>query len=117
MELKIRDGDYVRDGAGGLVRVDGGEELLQRVLFRLTAHRGLLPFLPELGSRLYLLGQTTPSKRAGAAQQYVTEALSGETDLAVKSVTLRDGDDSLGELTVLMDYAGSDLTVTLNVQG
>lgn len=117
MELKIQDGDYVRDGAGGLVRVDGGEELLQHVLFQLTAHRGLFPFLPELGSRLYLLGQATPAKRAGAAQQYVTEALSGETDLTVKSVTLRDAEDGLGELTVLMDYAGSDLTVTLSVQG
>ena len=32
MELKIRDRDYVSDGAGGLVRVSGWEEMLQRVL-------------------------------------------------------------------------------------
>ena len=33
MELKIKDRDYVADGAGGLVRVSGWDELLERVLF------------------------------------------------------------------------------------
>ena len=31
MELKIKDRDYVADGAGGLVRVSGWDELLERV--------------------------------------------------------------------------------------
>ena len=35
MELWLRDGDYVPDGRGGLVRSEGAEALLQRVLFRL----------------------------------------------------------------------------------
>ena len=30
MELKIKDRDYVADGAGGLVRVSGWDELLER---------------------------------------------------------------------------------------
>ena len=34
MELKIKDRDYVADGAGGLVRVSGWDELLERVLFK-----------------------------------------------------------------------------------
>ena len=55
MELMLRDGDYVPDGAGGLRTVEGADALLQQVLFRLQARRGGLPFLPELGSRLYLL--------------------------------------------------------------
>ena len=33
MELKLRDGDYVPDGIGGLCRVDGNGALLQRTLF------------------------------------------------------------------------------------
>ena len=40
MELWLRDGDYVPDGRGGLVRSEGAEALLQRVLFRLCARRG-----------------------------------------------------------------------------
>ena len=40
MELKLRNGDYVPDGVGGLKRVEGREALLQRVLFKLTARRG-----------------------------------------------------------------------------
>ena len=40
MELKIKDRDYVADGAGGLVRVSGWDELLGRVLFKLSVRRG-----------------------------------------------------------------------------
>ena len=53
MELRLEQGDYVPNGAGGFQRLEGAEALLQRVLFRLTARRGQFPFLPELGSRLY----------------------------------------------------------------
>lgn len=117
MELKIKDGDYVKDGAGGLTRVDGGEKLLQRVLFLLTAHRGCFPFLPDLGSRLYLLGQTAPAKRQSAAQQYVAEALLNEADLTVKTVTLQSGEAGAGELAVSLNYGGTDLSVTMSIQG
>ena len=40
MELKIKDRDYVADGMGGLVRVSGWDELLERVLFKLSVRRG-----------------------------------------------------------------------------
>ena len=49
MELRLEQGDYVPNGAGGFQRLEGAEALLQRVLFRLTARRGQFPFLPELG--------------------------------------------------------------------
>ena len=50
MELKIKDRDYVADGAGGLVRVSGWDELLERVLFKLSVRRGSFALAPELGS-------------------------------------------------------------------
>ena len=37
MEIKIQNGDYVPDGLGGVVRCQGTDALLERVLFRLTA--------------------------------------------------------------------------------
>ena len=40
MELLLREGEYVADGRGGVVRLEGEEALLGRVLFRLTARRG-----------------------------------------------------------------------------
>jgi len=52
MELKIKDRDYVADGAGGLVRVSGWDELLERVLFKLSVRRGSFALAPELGSKL-----------------------------------------------------------------
>ena len=75
MERRLSQGDYVPDGGGGLTALGDGEEVLARVLFRLTAHRGAMPFLPELGSRLYLLGREKPSARQALAAQYVAEAL------------------------------------------
>ena len=40
MELKIRNGDYVALENGGMEMVEGSAELIQRVLYRLTARRG-----------------------------------------------------------------------------
>ena len=60
MELRLKNGDYIPDGKGGVVRLSGDNALLQRVLFRLSARRGALPMLPELGSQLYLLGREAP---------------------------------------------------------
>ena len=57
MEAKLCNGDYIADGLGGVERCAGADALLERVLFRLTARRGQFAPLPELGSRLYLLGR------------------------------------------------------------
>mgnify|MGYP002512224421 CR=1 FL=1 len=93
MEWRLIDGDYVPDGRGGLTALDGGEEVLARVLFRLTARRGGLPFLPRLGSRLYQLSREKVSARQALAVQYVAEALQEEPDLSVQAVHL----DQTGE--------------------
>ena len=84
MEWKLVDGDYIPNGTGGLTALSGGEEVLARVLYRLTARRGAFPFLPELGSRLYQLGRESPSARQALAVQYVAEALREEKDLKVE---------------------------------
>ncbi len=112
MELLLREGDYVADGRGGVVRLEGEEALLQRVLFRLTARRGGLPVLPELGSRLYLLGREPPEGRLSAARQYVAEAL-GEEDVTVESVELEQG--AAGMLSLRVCLSQGDTAVTAEV--
>ena len=95
MGLSLRNGDYVPDGTGGLRRTEGREVLLEQVLFRLTARRGTFPFLPELGSRLWQLGQLPAARRQSAAEQYVAEALA--------------------QVTVGLTWQGEALSVTVEV--
>ena len=116
MELKIKDRDYVSDGAGGLQRVSGKEELLQRVLFLLTARRGGFALAPMLGSRLYLLDREKPGNRLTAAKKYVAEALDGETGVTVEDVSLaHDGEMSC--LRVKLRYEGEGLELTVPMEG
>lgn len=56
----VRNGDYVNDGAGGFLRAEGTDELLQRVLWKLSIPRGSFPLLPALGSELHRLGRPSP---------------------------------------------------------
>lgn len=114
METKLINGDYVPDGLGGVVRLSDADALLGRVLFRLTARRGQLPMLPELGSRLYLLGRENPARRLSAAQQYVVEALRQEP-VTVTDVTLSPAWDGRCQMTVQMEYQGTDLAITMTV--
>ena len=69
MELFIENGDYVPDGLGGLTGLTGAQEVLQRVLFRLKARRGAMPFLPNLGSSLHTLGREKPAARPALAEE------------------------------------------------
>lgn len=66
MELKIRNGDYVALENGGMEMVEGSAELIQRVLYRLTARREGFPFIPTLGSTLHQLGRV--NARSAAAR-------------------------------------------------
>lgn len=108
MERVLKNGEYIPDGAGGLMSVSGGEEVLARALFRLTARRGALPFLPGLGSRLYELSREKPSARQALAEQYVAEAL-GEEDVSVQTVELQMQGEG-GLLTVKLLWRGETLT-------
>lgn len=116
MELQLKNGDYVPNGAGGLRRVTGREELLQRVLFKLTARRGSFPFWEDLGSRLWQLGQISAVQRRSAAKQYVAEALAEEAGLRVETVELTEGHDGTAALAAELFYEGERLTVTLDIQ-
>ena len=71
----LRNGDYCPDGMGGFRQAWGGEEVLERVLFQLTARRGSFPLLPQVGSRLYLLGREKPAARGTVGAGYAAEAL------------------------------------------
>lgn len=112
MERKLVNGDYVPDGRGGLAVLTGAEEILQRALFRLTARRGALPFLPELGSRLYLLPREKPSARQTLAAQYAAEALRDEEGLRVTGAEVRETAEGL-RLTVSLDWQGQELSAGL----
>ena len=115
MELMLRDGDYVPDGAGGLRTVEGADALLQQVLFRLQARRGGLPFLPELGSRLYLLPREKASARPALARQYTVEALADIEGLSVEEVNLSEMADGALTVRVQLVWKGAPLTVEVEV--
>ena len=115
LELVLRDGDYVCDGRGGMERAEGAEEILARVLFRLTARRGALPFLPELGSRLHEVLREKPSARLAAARQYVAQALEQE-DVEITDVTLTDLEEG-AQLDVSLLWQGEALSVTTQLKG
>lgn len=116
MELRIKNRDYVPDGAGGLQHVSGRDELLQRVLFRLCARRGAFPLVPTLGSELHLLGREKPANRDAAAKKYIAEALSEEDGVTVSDVSLgRDGDICLLQVSLL--YEGESLALAVPMEG
>ena len=111
MELMVRGGDYLPDGRGGFRRAEGDDELLQRVLWKLSVRRGSFPFLPELGSRLYLMGREKPSLRQALARQYAAEALEDEEGLSVTGAEL--GGD--GTLKITIQRRGETAEVELSL--
>lgn len=115
MALILREGDYVPDGHGGFHRSTGAEEVLERVLWKLSVRRGSFPFLPELGSRLYLLSRAGAGEQAALAKQYVSEALADE-EVSVTGVELVQKGQR-AELTIHMDWRGRELSATVEVGG
>lgn len=107
--MLLRNGDYLPDGAGGFRSAVGEEELLDRVLFRLAARRGAFALIPELGSSFHRLGREKGGRREALARQFAQEALEGEENLEVQSVSL---EEAQGALTIHLLWAGEPLTVT-----
>ena len=114
MEIRIQNGAYIPDGLGGIGRCQGADALLERILFRLTARRGGLPFLPRLGSRLYLLSREPAPQRLSAARLYVAEALAEEA-VAITDVILTPEGQGRIRIKVLLEYQGTDLAVSMAV--
>lgn len=111
MELKLVNGSYVAGEYQGLARVNGLEELRQRVYMKLCARRGgFLPF-PDYGSRLCTLHTIPPGRRENAARQFVAEALAEEKELELESLELEDlAGESIG-LSLTLIYRGGDRLV------
>ena len=110
MELKLEEKDYQAAETGGLKTVSGSAE----VLLKLSARRGSFPFLPKLGSRLYLLGREPAGQRQGAAEAYVKEALAEERELSVTKVTLTEPE--AGRLAVRVDLRWQGELLTLGLE-
>lgn len=116
MELRLAKGDYVPDTdiGTGFLTVSDMDELLQRVLYKLTVRRGSFPFLPELGSNLWLLYREKKSNRLSAAYQYVMQALADETSVHVENVTVLETDDGL-KVDVKLAYNGESALITVEI--
>ena len=114
MEPKLKNGDYISDGLGGVARCEGADALLERILFRLTARRGGLPFLPRLGSRLYLLSREPAAQRLSAARQYAAEALADEP-VSITDMELVSLGEGRAQLTIWLDHQGTDFSVSVAV--
>ena len=112
MALQFKNGDYIPDGMGAFVSLTGAEALLNRVLFKLTARRGSFPFLPEVGSRLYLLLREKPAARQAMGAAYAAEALEEEDGL---SVTETVWDEGTHTLRVYLQWQGESLSVDVSV--
>ena len=114
-ELQWENGDLVPDGRGGFARLTGTGALIQRVLFKLAARRGALPFLPELGSRLYTLGRERPGDRQALCARYVAEALEDE-DVTVTQTHYEPTEDG-ARVRVFLQWRGQPLEITAQLEG
>lgn len=106
---KLRRGDYCPDGAGSFVQAEGGEALLERVLFKLQVRRGSFPLMPRLGSRLYLLPRAKPTARSALGASYAAEALADEA----VSVTRAEWEEESRRLTVFLQGQGEELSASV----
>lgn len=116
MSLLLKGRDYVHDGNGGVRVIQGGDELLGEVLFRLTVRQGSFPFLPGLGSRMHLLRREKPSVRESLAQQFAVEALDGLADVAVTGAAVEQDGETLW-VTVGLLWQGTRLSATVQLEG
>lgn len=86
MVNKLVNGDYVVQGSG-IARAEGAQAMFANAVFCLQCRRGSFPFLPNLGSRLWQLGQERHTEWAACARQYCIEALQG-TGVELKNVSV-----------------------------
>ena len=114
-ELCLRKGDYSPDGLGGFSTAEGSEALLERILFKLSAHRGAFPLMPQLGSRLYMLPRHKPGVRSLMAERYVAEALQDEDGVTISEVEFSDLGDGTGTVMVTLEAEGLTFTTSLEV--
>lgn len=115
MSLLLTGKDYVPDGNGGVVVAEGGDALLNEVLFRLAVRRGSFPFLPALGSRMHQLRREKPSAWEGLARQFAVEALEGLEDVVVTGAEVREEGGALMVAVALL-WQGGPLTAAVRLE-
>ena len=108
MELQIQNGDYVPDGLGGFRRLTGARPFAAGPVA--WSRGGGFPFMPELGSRLYLvLRRNRQPARRWRSSMWRRPWLE-RAGLRVTEVSLaQEGDRGL--LTVRLDWQGEALAV------
>ena len=115
MELRLSNGNYVPDGRGGFETVEGIHEVLQRILFKLTARKGKFPLMPELGSNLYLLCREKPGDVKALAEAYISQALEDEDNIELTdiNITYNDIDDISMSLEFVWNEEKLNVSVTV----
>lgn len=107
--------DMAKDSRGMPASITGAQELLQRILIRLTVRKGGFPPDPELGSRVPLLANCPPAQLDSLADSYVREALAGMEGVHVQKVeVLRQTQRDKLKLTVWAST--SDVTIEVNTE-
>lgn len=93
MDMKLYDGDFVPAGSD-FAAVSGREELLQRVLIRLSVKKGSFSLMPGFGSELYKLRTQDGTDLAARARTYANAALL-PMGLEIESVLVSGEGDAL----------------------
>ncbi len=89
METAYYGGDFCLTPGGMPAECTAKEAVLQQVYVCLAAKRGGLPYLPELGSRLYTLPDR--ARTTEAVLTCIAEAMDGCTDAEVIGTAVQDG--------------------------
>lgn len=115
MDTAVSNGDFLCNSKGTPINLAGYEELLQRVLIRLTVKKGSFVYDKSLGSRLYTL-KATDGNIKERALALVREALIEIPEVAVNDVkiALTNDKESL-ELTVILAVNNTEKEVVMTI--
>ncbi|MFR1179007.1 MAG: histidine kinase [Acutalibacteraceae bacterium] len=115
MDTAISNGDFICDSKGIPVELTGYDELLQRVLIRLTVKKGSFIYDTSLGSRLYTL-KSTDGNLKERALSLVGEALVDISEVIVDDVfTTWTNDGENLELTVVLSINNEEKDVVITI--
>lgn len=115
MDTAVSNGDFLCNSKGTPINLAGYEELLQRVMIRLTVKKGSFVYDKSLGSRLYTL-KVTDGNIKERALALVREALIEIPEVAVNDVkiALTNDKESL-ELTVILAVNNTEKEVVMTI--
>ena len=115
MDTAISNGDFVCNSKGYPLTLTGYDELLQRVLIRLSVKKGSFVYDSSLGSRLYTL-KISDINIKERALSLVQEALADISEVVVEGVrTNLTNDGENLELTVIMSINNKEKDVVITI--